>query len=89
MLLKDRTDRYHEKLVILITDGAPCSLLHDECPRTSRDLWKLSGELEKQDIVLVVVGIEPTIGICDDFYCGLANKTGTKVFYFIQHQISL
>ncbi|CAF0972527.1 unnamed protein product [Adineta steineri] len=69
-------NRYHEKLAILITDGAPCSLLDDACPCNSNDLWRLIHKFEEQDITLVVVGIEPSIIIYDDFYCALANKTG-------------
>ncbi|CAF0814636.1 unnamed protein product [Adineta steineri] len=76
-------NRYHEKLVILITDGAPCSLLDDTCACNSNDLWRLSDEFEKQDITLVVIGIEPSIVIYDDFYCALANKTGGIYLPFI------
>jgi len=36
----------------------------------------ISDEFVKQDITLVVIGIEPSIVVCDDFYCALANKTG-------------
>jgi len=73
----DNVNRYHEKLVILITDGAPCNLLHNECPcATNDDLWKISDEFERQNITLVVIGIEPCVVVCDDFYCALANKTG-------------
>ncbi len=76
--------------MILITDGPPCNLLNNECPWNSNDLWKLSDELERQDITLVVIGIEPCIVVCDDFYCALANKTGTKIFFliFISWEIS-
>ncbi|CAF0723027.1 unnamed protein product [Rotaria sordida] len=69
-------NQYHEKLVILITDGPPCNFLNDECSFNSKDLWKISDEFEKQDITLVIIGIEPSIVVCDDFYCALANKTG-------------
>ncbi|CAF2393148.1 unnamed protein product [Rotaria sp. Silwood2] len=69
-------NRYHEKLVILITDGPPCNFLNDECSFNSKDLWKISDEFEKQDITLVIIGIEPSVVVCDDFYCALANKTG-------------
>jgi Mg-chelatase subunit ChlD len=81
--LKTDINRYHEKLVILITDGPPCNLLNDKCPCDSKDLWKISGEFEKQDIILVVIGIEPSVTVCDDFYCALANKTGVKNFSFL------
>ena len=43
----------------------------------------MSNEFEKQDITLVVIGIEPSIVVCDDFYCALANKTGTTNFLFL------
>jgi len=72
----NNVNRYHEKLVILITDGAPCNLLNNECRCNSNDLWKISDEFERQDITLVVIGIEPSVVVCDDFYCALANKTG-------------
>jgi Mg-chelatase subunit ChlD len=68
--------------VILITDGAPCSFSHDECPWISHDLWRMSSEFEKQDITLAVVGIEPSVVVCDDFYCALANKTGTQILFY-------
>ncbi|CAF0877651.1 unnamed protein product [Rotaria sp. Silwood1] len=68
--------RYHEKLVILITDGPPCNLLNDQCFFNSKDLWKISDKFEEQDITLVIIGIEPSVVVCDDFYCALANKTG-------------
>jgi Mg-chelatase subunit ChlD len=71
--------------VILITDGPPCNLLNNECPLNSNDLWKLSDELERQDITLVVIGIEPCVVVCDDFYCALANKTGTNLFFSYFH----
>jgi hypothetical protein len=66
----------------LITDGPPCNLLNDECPCYSKDLWQIADEYVKQNITLVVVGIEPSIIVCDDFYCALANKTGPKSFSF-------
>ncbi len=81
MFVKNNIDRYHEKLVILITDGAPCNFVNDECPWTSNDLWRMTGEFEKKDITLVVIGIEPSVVVCDDFYCALANKTGTKILF--------
>jgi hypothetical protein len=40
----------------------------------------VSDEFEKRDITLVAIGIEPSIVVCDDFYCALAKKTGTKIF---------
>ncbi len=66
--------------MILITDGPPCNLLNSECRCNSNDLWKVSDEFEKRDITLVAIGIEPSIVVCDDFYCALAKKTGTKIF---------
>jgi Mg-chelatase subunit ChlD len=77
-------NRYHEKLVILITDGPPCGLLDDECPCDSQDLWSMVNEFEKQDITLTVVGVEPSVVVCDDFYCALAKKTGMKDFQIIK-----
>ncbi len=53
LFLKTDANRYHEKLVILITDGPPCNLLNNECHRCSKDLWKIAGEFEKQDIFIV------------------------------------
>ncbi len=82
LFIKTNPKRYHEKLVILITDGPPCNLLNDECPCHSKDLWQIADEFVKQDITLVVVGIEPSIIVCDDFYCALANKTGPESFLF-------
>ncbi len=68
--------------MILFTDGPPCNLLHNECPWNSNDLWRVTDEFERQDITLVVIGIEPSVVVCDDFYCALANKTGIKIFLF-------
>ncbi|CAF3318803.1 unnamed protein product [Rotaria socialis] len=67
---------FHEKLVILITDGPPCNLLDKECSYNNKDLWELADEFDKQNITLVIVGIEPSVVVCDDFYCALAHKTG-------------
>ncbi|UJR35308.1 hypothetical protein I4U23_028070 [Adineta vaga] len=74
--------RYHEKMVILITDGSPCNLLSNKCPCDSPDLWKMADELAKKNITLVVLGIEPSV-ICDAFYYALAKKTGGQYFPFI------
>ena len=81
LFVQTNADRFHEKLVILITDGPPCNLFNEQCHYNSIDLWKMSDKLRKQDIVLVVIGIEPGILECDDFYCALAQNTGLKSFF--------
>jgi len=75
--------RFHENLVILFTDGPPCGLLSDEHPNNRRDLWLVADDFVSRDITLVVVGIEPSVVVCDDFYCALANKTGGEYIPFI------
>ncbi|CAF0903840.1 unnamed protein product [Rotaria sordida] len=72
----NNVNRFHEKLVILITDGPSCDLVNGKCPSHGNDLWKMSDPFEKQDIILVVVGIEPGVVVCTDFYCALAHKIG-------------
>lgn len=65
--------------MILITDGPPCNLFSEQCRYNHLDLWKMSDKLRKQGIVLVVIGIEPGILECDDFYSALAQNTGKKI----------
>lgn len=76
LFIKTNINQFHEKLVILITDGPPCNLLNDECSCHTKDLWKIADEFEQEDITLVTIGIEPSVIICDDFYCALSQKTG-------------
>ena len=64
----------------MITDGPPCNLLSEQCRRNTMDLWQISNELEEHKIKLVVIGIEPCILECDDFYCALAQNTGLSTF---------
>jgi hypothetical protein len=67
----------------MVTDGPPCGLLtdstgicHSECPCSSDDLWKISDELIKENLILTIVGVEPNVIVCDDFYGALAKNTG-------------
>ncbi|CAF0829112.1 unnamed protein product [Rotaria sp. Silwood1] len=77
-------DRWHEKLIIMITGGPPCGLLTDlptemqinDCPYDTNDLWIMSEELVKENLTLAIVGIEPSVIVCDDFYGALAKNTG-------------
>jgi hypothetical protein len=73
----------------MITGGPPLGLLDDpkeyqtnDCPCSSDDLWKISDELNKENLTLAIVGIEPSVIVCDDFYGALAKSTG-KYFYDI------
>jgi hypothetical protein len=67
----------------MITGGPPCGLLDDpteiptnDCPCSNDDLWKISDELNKENLTLAIVGIEPSVIVCDDFYGALAKNTG-------------
>lgn len=60
----------------MFTDGPPCNFSHDNCPYNSNDIWKMADAFAKQGITLVVIGIEPSIIVYDDFYYALASKTG-------------
>ncbi|CAF2637735.1 unnamed protein product [Rotaria sp. Silwood2] len=64
---------FNEKLVILITDGAPNGLF---TTLNGADPWIISNKFMKKDITLVVVGVGEGINECDDFYCALAQNTG-------------
>ncbi|CAF0768854.1 unnamed protein product [Rotaria sordida] len=75
-------NRWHEKLIIMITGGPPCGLLTDsteiqmnDCPCATDDLWKMSDELIKENLTLAIIGIEPSVIVCDDFYGALAKNT--------------
>jgi len=88
---KERNGGFDKKLVILITDGAPNGLftLLDVTPNsrfaqiTGADTWLVANEFKKQGITLVVVGVEPSVLPCDDFYCALAHKTGIKKLFIL------
>ncbi len=67
----------------MITGGPPCGLLvnstdvqTNDCSCSSDDLWKISDELNKENLTLAIVGIEPSVIVCDDFYDALAKNTG-------------
>ncbi len=68
----------------MITGGPPCDLLANstsiqtnDCPCSGDDLWIMSDELIKENLTLVIVGVEPSVIVCDDFYGALAKNTGT------------
>lgn len=68
----------------MVTGGPPCGLLVDstyvydeQCPCASDDLWAMSDTLCAADLTLAIVGIEPNVIVCDDFYGALAKNTGT------------
>jgi Mg-chelatase subunit ChlD len=73
---------FDKKLVILITDGAPNGIftLRDDrfAQLNGADPWLVANEFDRQGIILAVVGVEPSIAECDDFYCALARKTGIQ-----------
>ena len=78
-----------EKLIILVTGGPPCGLLVNStetvdlgCPCQGGDPWVISNQLIAKDLTLAIVGIEPSVIVCDDFYGALAKNTG-KVNRFI------
>jgi hypothetical protein len=67
----------------MVTGGPPCGLLSyskeiqtNDCPCSSDDLWKISAELNEENLTLAIVGIEPSVIVCDDFYSALAKNTG-------------
>ncbi|CAF1580758.1 unnamed protein product [Rotaria sp. Silwood1] len=69
----DNNDQiFNEKLVILITDGAPNGLF---TTLNGADPWRISKKFKENNITLVVVGVSESINECDDFYCALAQKT--------------
>lgn len=59
--------------MILFTDGAPSGLFTN---LNGPDPWDISNKFRERDITLIVVGVEPGILSCDDFYCALAQNTG-------------
>jgi hypothetical protein len=78
----------------MITGGQPCGLLAsprgtptNDCPCSSDDLWLMSEELNQKNLTLVIIGIEPSVTVCDDFYGALAKNTGKwfyKIFFFTE-----
>ncbi len=67
----------------MITGGPSYGLLAhsgelqtNDCPCSSEDLWKIYNELNKENLTLAIVGIEPSVIVCDDFYGALAKNTG-------------
>lgn len=67
----------------MITGGPPCGLLVNStetldigCPCASDDLWVMSDKLVEANLTLTIVGIEPNVIVCDDFYSALAKNTG-------------
>ena len=72
----------------MITAGPPCGLLNDpmqietnDCPCLSDDLWHISDQLNEANLTLAIVGIEPNVIVCDDFYGALAKNTGQIHFF--------
>jgi hypothetical protein len=68
----------------MITGGPPCGLLVNStatldvgCPCASDDLWIMSNKLAEANFTLAIVGIEPHVIVCDDFYGALAKNTGS------------
>lgn len=71
----------------MITGGPPCGLLTDTteiqlnaCPCSTDDLWLMSDEFIKENLTLAIVGIEPAVIVCDDFYSALAKNTGKSIY---------
>jgi hypothetical protein len=67
----------------MVTGGPPCGLLYNsteipinDCPCSSDDLWLMSDEFIKRNLTLAIIGIEPSVIVCDDFYGALAKNTG-------------
>ncbi|CAF4012866.1 unnamed protein product [Rotaria sp. Silwood1] len=83
-LLNDDNGRFDKKLVILITDGPPSGLVvllngvsGDRFAQANgADPWLVANEFNRERIALAIVGVEPGIVQCDDYYCALARKTG-------------
>ena len=76
-LLKNPNDVFHEKFIILVTDGPPCDFPPAYCSCVhNNDLWQLADKLEKEKFTLGIIGIEKSVNVCADFYCALAKKTG-------------
>lgn len=59
--------------MILFPNGAPNDIFNQTI---GADPWTLSNAFRQQNIILIVVGIEPNIVECDDFYCALTKNTG-------------
>lgn len=81
--VQNSPNRFHENMIILITDGPPCNFFNERCYGNTRDLWQLSNELEDKKIKLIVIGIEPCILECDDFYCALSQNTGLTTLFIL------
>ena len=71
----------------MITGGPPCGLLVNStetldngCPCANDDLWIMSDKLAEANLTLTIVGIEPNVIVCDDFYSALAKNTGNSLF---------
>jgi Mg-chelatase subunit ChlD len=79
-IFQNNNQTFNEKLVVLITDGAPNGLF---TPLIGQDPWVISNRFMEQDITLVVVGVEESVVVCDDFYCALAKNTGMNKFSII------
>ena len=62
-----------KKLVVLIVDGAPNGLF---TLLNGPDPWVMATWFRNDGVVLAVVGVEPSVAECEDFYCALAEKTG-------------
>ena len=75
--------------MILLTDGPPCGLMNHGCTCGSQDLWELVKRFEDQLITIAVVGVEPSVNICSDFYCALAKRTGKKKISLQVHPLYL
>lgn len=70
----------------MITGGPPCGLiinstdtLENGCPCASDDLWLMSNKLAEENLTLTIIGIEPNVTVCDDFYSALAKNTGKSM----------
>lgn len=79
----------------MITGGPPCGLLVNStetldigCPCNNDDLWIMSNRLADANLTLSIIGIEPNVIVCDDFYSALAKNTGTHIREIFQTFIS-
>jgi hypothetical protein len=55
----------------MITGGPTCGLLAN-----SRELQTNNCPCSSENLTLAIVGIEPSVIVCDDFYGALAKNTG-------------
>lgn len=63
---------------MLIANEAPSGLFSN---LIGPDTWAMARQFCAQEIALCVVGVEPDVAACYDFYCALSGLTGKSTKY--------